>query len=72
MSVTKMKTLAHTAKLGWPIASPGLIDKYKIRAKEEEHAKWAALPSQGKSVHAFKNDKIGNEWLFKPPLPQTL
>lgn len=34
-AVSKMKTLAHTAKLGWPIASPGLMTDTKSKPRKK-------------------------------------
>lgn len=64
----RMKRLAHVAKLGWPIQSTKEVDSFKHKAKENERKQWAALPSQGKAVNAFKGDKAGNEWLYRPTL----
>lgn len=43
----KIKKLAHSAHLGWPIRSLAEINKYKERQKAAEQKAWECLPSQG-------------------------
>lgn len=66
--VSRLKKMAHAARLNWPVQSTKIIDDYKSKAKSKEHESWAALTSQGKGVKAYKGDKIGNEWLYRPSL----
>jgi hypothetical protein len=59
----KLKEIAQTARINWPITSTNQIDKHKARMKEKELREWAQLKSQGKAVSAFVGDRIGNSWL---------
>lgn len=64
----RMKKHAYAAHLGWPIKSIAEINKYKSKKRVEEQVAWESLPSQGKGVSAYKDDRVGNCWLYKPNL----
>lgn len=64
----RMKTLAHAAHLGWPINNLAEITKYRARFKAAEQKAWESLPSQGKGVAAYRNYRVGNNWLYRPQL----
>lgn len=75
---SKTKKLAHSAHLGWPIRSLTEINKYKERQKAAgqkaagqkaaEQKAWESLSSQGKGVAAYKDDRIGNSFLYRHTL----
>jgi hypothetical protein len=44
------------------------IDAYKRKLKAEELRSWSQLPSKGKSVYSFADDKYSNCWLYEPTL----
>lgn len=64
----RARKLASIANVSWPNVSLKEIDIFKSNAKRVEADKWAALPSQGKGVKSFFDDKVGNEWLYRPSL----
>lgn len=65
--VARLRRLASSARLQWPLTL-NEIRAYKKREKSQELAKWASLGSQGKSVAALTDDRIGNRWLYEPTL----
>ncbi|XP_036146334.1 uncharacterized protein LOC118646788 [Monomorium pharaonis] len=56
--VNRLKSLAASAQINWPITTEG-IRHFKINAKKKELASWSALVSQGKSVKSCTDDRIG-------------
>lgn len=65
--VNRLKSLAASARINWPI-TVDVLRKYKQNAKKQELASWSALVSQEKSVKSCIDDKIGNAWLYNPTL----
>lgn len=65
--VNRLKSLAASARINWPV-NLEILQRYKKTMKKQELASWAALVSQGKSVQSLTDDKIGNAWLYKPTL----
>jgi hypothetical protein len=59
----RMRKIARSVRMHWPIAKRGEVDKYRAREKKLELKRWARLKSQGKAVAFFTEDKIGNCWL---------
>ncbi|GJQ78142.1 hypothetical protein Trydic_g15967 [Trypoxylus dichotomus] len=68
--VARLKRLANSVRVNWPLQSLKDIQSYKRRAKKTELAGWAELNTQGKSVQSLTDDPIGNAWLYKPQLLQ--
>ena len=64
----RLEKMAKSARLLWPIQNFRSIDAYKQRLKKAELEQWSKLPSKGKSVLSFANDRYGNEWLYNPEL----
>jgi hypothetical protein len=64
----RLETLAKTIRLPWPITNPRAIDTYKRTRKNDELKNWSQLPSKGRGVASFKNDRLGNAWLYNPTL----
>jgi predicted transcriptional regulator len=64
----RLQGIARAIRLTWPVLNFKSIDAYKKRQKVDEINKWAQLKSKGKAVTSFKDDRIGNAWLYKPSL----
>ena len=64
----RLERIAKSIRLPWPQLITKQIDAYKKRKKAEELRIWSQLPSKGKSVHSFPDDKYGNCWLYDPTL----
>jgi hypothetical protein len=64
----RMEAIARTARLKWPNLTFKDLASYKLRLKRDELKQWSRLPSKGKSVLSFQDDKFGNCWLYKPDL----
>lgn len=64
----KLRSQARAARLNWPVASVKQVDKWKADAKKRELQLWGECTAQGKAVHNYKNDRIGNAWLYNPTL----
>jgi hypothetical protein len=64
----KLERLAKSARIQWPISNFRELDAYKRNQKKQQLREWAALPSKGKSVDAFEDDRYGNAWLYNPSL----
>jgi hypothetical protein len=60
--------VAKSALIQWPITIFKQIDNFKRNQKKQQLREWGALPSQGKSVPSFENDRFGNAWLYKQTL----
>jgi hypothetical protein len=59
----RLERMARAMRLAWPILNFRLIEDYKKRMKSEELKNWSALPTKGRGVHAFIDDRYGNSWL---------
>ncbi|GJQ68522.1 hypothetical protein Trydic_g17092 [Trypoxylus dichotomus] len=68
--VARLKRLANSVRVNWPLQSLKDIQSYKRRARKTELAGWSELNAQGKSVQSLTDDPIGNAWLYKPQLLQ--
>lgn len=66
--VKRLKSLANSVRINWPLQSLQDVNKFKPRAKKEELARWSELPAQGRSVNSLADDRIANAWLFNPKL----
>jgi hypothetical protein len=64
----KLQKIAKSARIQWPIRRLRDIEKYKSQEKKRETKQWAQLKSQGKAVHAFTENKVGNAWLTNPEI----
>jgi len=64
----RLERIAKSIRLPWPQLTTKQIDAHKKRKKAEELRIWSQLPSKGKSVHSFADDKYGNCWLYDPTL----
>ena len=64
----RLKNLAKAIRLEWPIHNFRLIDAYKKRVKSEELKAWGQLPTKGRGVTAFTDDRYGNAWIYNPNL----
>ena len=60
--------MAKSIHLQWPISNVKCIDAHKRRQKSIELRSWSNLPSKGKSVLQFADDRYGNCWLYNPSL----
>ena len=63
----RLERLAKSARIQWPITNFRQLDAYK-KNQEEELRQWGALPSKGKSIPYFADDRYGNSWLYNPTL----
>jgi len=64
----RLENLAKTMRLPWPILNVRAIDSYKMRMKKDELKAWSLLPTKGRGVTAFADDRNGNAWLYNPYL----
>jgi hypothetical protein len=64
----RLERLAKSARIPWPINNLRQIEAFKKHQKKLQLREWGALPSKGKSVPAFENDRHGNAWLYNPTL----
>jgi hypothetical protein len=64
----RLGTIARTARLDWPNLTFQDLNSYKRRLKKDEFKKWSQLPSKGRAVLSFQDDRYGNCWLYKPDL----
>jgi hypothetical protein len=64
----KLEALAKDARIAWPILNIKTITHAKQGMKRRELKEWSMLPSKGKAVLSFTNDKHENCWLYKPNL----
>jgi hypothetical protein len=58
-----LAVMARLHNLPWPVTKshlPGL----KTTLKSHESVRWETLNTQGKGVADFREDKVGNQWLF--------
>jgi hypothetical protein len=56
----RLESIAKSITLPWPQLTTKQIDAYKKRKEAEELRIWSQLPSKGKSVHSFADNKYGN------------
>jgi hypothetical protein len=61
----RLRRLATSQRLPWPDLTFQHLNEYKRRVKKELR-QWSRLPSKGKAVLSFSNDKHGNSRLYKP------
>jgi hypothetical protein len=64
----RLERIAKSVMLPWPELTTKQIDAHKRRKKAEELKIWSQLPSKGKSMRSFADDKYGNCWLYDPTL----
>jgi hypothetical protein len=64
----RLERLAKSARIQWPITNFKQLDYFKRNQKKLQLREWGALPSKGKSVPSFENDRYGNAWLYNPTL----
>jgi hypothetical protein len=64
----RLERMARLMRIQWPIIDLETIDKYKKRQKALELKQWSQLPSKGRGVDAFADDRFGNCWLYNPTL----
>jgi hypothetical protein len=60
----RLETIAKSARLKWPNLTLQDLTAYKIRQAKQELKQWSQLPSKGKAVPDFANDKYGNCWFL--------
>ena len=65
----RLRKLARSIRLEWPLPDTKTIDRWKQRRKQQELSNWGDSQTQGKAVHSLANDPIGNGWLYDPTLP---
>ncbi len=63
----RLQNAAKEVRLVWP-CSDKEITKAKRRQQKGYLKAWSELKTQGKAVHSFKGDGIGNCWLRDPSL----
>jgi hypothetical protein len=64
----RLETIARAARLNWPNLTFEDLNSYRRRLKKDEFKQWSRLPSKGKAVLSFQDDRYGNCWLYKPDL----
>ena len=64
----RMERMAKSIRLLWPITNTKCIDAHKRRQKAAELWEWSQLPSKGKGVPQFTDDRNGNCCLYDPTL----
>jgi len=64
----RLGNMAKAVRLPWPILNYRAIDSYKMRMKKEELKAWSQLPTKGRGVTSFTDDRNGNAWLYNPYL----
>jgi hypothetical protein len=64
----RLEKMARSMRIQWPILDLETIDRFKKRQKALELKEWSQLPSKGKGVRAFADDRFGNCWLYNPTL----
>jgi hypothetical protein len=64
----RLQALAKTIRLPWPVPHSREIEAYKRARKKEELKKWSSLPTKGRGVPSFTDDRYGNAWLYTPTL----
>jgi hypothetical protein len=64
----RLANMAKAIRLQWPILNFRVIDSYKKRMKTDELKAWSQLPTKGRGVMAFTDDRNGNAWLYNPCL----
>jgi hypothetical protein len=64
----RLERMAKSIRLPWPCLNLRQINAYKKRKKAEELQLWKQIPSKGKGVESFVDDKYGNCWLYDPTL----
>ncbi|KAG7196444.1 hypothetical protein KM043_000647 [Ampulex compressa] len=62
-----LKDIANSLRINWP-SNIQDITRAKARMKSEIQKEWEELKSQGQGVKDFRNDKVGNCWLYQPTL----
>jgi hypothetical protein len=61
----RCKKVAKSLRLNWPVTPKDLVRASKYN-KSQESKDWERLGSQGHGVKDFRNDPLGNCWLYDP------
>jgi hypothetical protein len=61
----RCKKVANALRLNWPVTSKELV-RASLLYKSQESKDWETLVSQGQGVKDFRNDPLGNCWLYDP------
>ena len=64
----RLERMAKSIQIKWPISNTKCIDTHKCSQQAIELRGWSQLPSIGKSVLQFADDRYGNCWLYIPSL----
>jgi hypothetical protein len=61
----RCKKVAKSMRLNWPVTPKDLV-RVRNMNKTQESKDWESLASQGLGVKYFRNDPLGNTWLYDP------
>jgi hypothetical protein len=61
----RCRKIAHAVRLNWPVTPKDLV-RASRKNTTRESKNWEKLASQGHGVKDFRNDPLGNCWLYDP------
>jgi hypothetical protein len=61
----RCKKVANDLRLNWPVTLREVV-RASNKFKSQESKDWERLASQGHGVKDFRNDRLGNCWLYDP------
>jgi hypothetical protein len=61
----RCKREAKSLRLNWPVTPKDLV-RASLLFKSQEPKDWESLASQVNGVKDFRNDPLGNSWLYDP------